>query len=117
VGSVGDSGILLYRDGLIDFLTPPDRDEKDNVTDALGYRRFGLVPHVAAEKFLSGDIICMASDGVTDYVSEDELRVSFEMTGDTPQSMAAAVTHLLATAQEAGSDGNMTAYFIKNLWE
>jgi serine/threonine protein phosphatase PrpC len=112
-GTVGDSGILLYRDGLIDILTPSDCDENGNLTDALGFRRFGLVPHIAAEKFLPGDILCMATDGVLSHVSEDELRVIFEMTGSTDQSISTAVTQLLTTAYENGSGDNLTAYMIK----
>jgi serine/threonine protein phosphatase PrpC len=112
-GTVGDSSVLLYREGLIDILTPADCDENGNLTDALGFRRFGLVPHIAVEKFLPGDILCMGTDGVFGHVSEDELRITFEMAGRTDQNISSAVTHLLETAYENGSGDNMTAYMIK----
>ncbi len=114
-GSVGDTGILLYREGLIDMLTPYDLDEAGRLTNALGVKRFGLVPHVKAERFIAGDVLLIASDGVLSFVSEDVLRTTFEVTGTTTDSMSAAIVHLLRTAEENGSDDNMTACMIKKL--
>jgi len=115
VGSVGDSGILLYRDGLIDLMTPADADEAGRLTNALGLKRFGLVPHIAVEKFLPRDILLLATDGVLNYVSEDQLRATFEVSGDTTDSLSTAVVHLLKTAEENGSRDNMTACLIKKI--
>jgi len=114
-GSVGDTGILLYRESLIDVLTPYDLDEAGRLTNALGVRRFGLVPHVAVEKFLPGDVVLMATDGVLGFVNEETLRMTFEVTGTTTDSMTAAIVHLLETARENGGKGDMTACMIKKL--
>mgnify|MGYP001614428842 CR=1 FL=1 len=115
VGSVGDSSILLYRDSLIDVLTPPDLDEKGKLTNALGFRRLGLVAHIAVEEFLAGDIIVMTTAGVTNYVGEDQIRVVCEMAGDTTESLTNAVVHLLRSAQENGCEDTMTACIVKRI--
>lgn len=112
-GTVGDSAVLLYREGLIDVLTPADLDASGKLTNALGLRRIGLVPHITVEKFLARDIVLMATDGVLNFVSEDQLRATFEVCGDTTNSLSTAVVHLIKTAQENGSDDNMTACLIK----
>lgn len=114
-GSVGDSGMLLYRDGLIDILTPPDLDERGKLTNAIGLRRLGLMSHVVVERFLAQDIILLATDGVLNFVSEDQLRATFEVTGNTDDSLSIAVTHLLAMAEKNGSSDNMTACMIKKI--
>lgn len=115
VGSVGDSGILLYREGLIDLLTPYDLDETGRLTNALGLERLGLVPHIAVEKFIPRDILLLATDGVLSSVSEDQLRTTFEIAGDTTDSLTTAVIHLLKLAGENGSEDNMTACMIKKI--
>lgn len=115
VGGVGDSSVLLYREGLIDVLTSPDIDEKGRLTNALGLKRLGLVAHITVEEFVPGDIVVMATAGVTNYVSEDEIRVVCEMAGDTTESLTNAVVQLLRTAEEKGSRDNMTACIMKRL--
>lgn len=115
IGSVGDSGILLYRDGLIDMVAPYDIDEAGRLTNAIGLKRYGLVPHVKAERFLLGDIILLATDGVLGFVNEEELRTVFEVSGNTSDSLSGAVTHLLKTAEENGSTDNKTACLIKKI--
>jgi len=113
VGTVGDTGIYLFREGLIDVMTPLDMDEQGRLTNALGVRRYGLVPHQNIEKLLSGDSILIASDGVMNAISEDELRTVFEVAGETEQSLSFAIDHLLETARANGSTENMTACLIK----
>ncbi len=115
VGSVGDSGILLYREGLIDILTPQDVDQMGRLTNAIGLKRLGLVPHIAVEKFLPGDILLLATGGVLNHISEDQLRATFEVSGTTTDSLTTAVVHLLKTAEENGSIDNMTACMIKKV--
>jgi serine/threonine protein phosphatase PrpC len=115
VGSVGDTGILLYREGLIDILTSLDVDELGRPTNTLGKKRLGLVPHVAVEKFIPGDVLLLATDGVLNHVSEDQLRATFEVSGSSSDSLHTAVTHLLKTAQENGSTDNMSAVMIKKI--
>jgi serine/threonine protein phosphatase PrpC len=115
VGSVGDTSILLYRDGLIDFLTPLDVDRSGNLTNALGLKRLGCVPHVTVEKFFRGDILILATDGVTGYVKEEELRAALEVIGNTTQSISDGASRLIKTAQDHGSTDNMTVCMIKRV--
>ncbi|OGG11703.1 hypothetical protein A2Z00_00775 [Candidatus Gottesmanbacteria bacterium RBG_13_45_10] len=115
VGSVGDSPIFLYREGLIDMLTPLDLDNRGFLTSAMGIKRFGLAPHVARESFLAGDMVLLATDGVTSFVDEEEMRAVFETAGTTQQSIMDAVVHLLQVAGEHGSTDNMTACLVKRL--
>jgi serine/threonine protein phosphatase PrpC len=115
VGSVGDSAMLLYRDGLIDVLTKSDTDELHRLTRALGFKRLGLLPHLKVEVFLPGDMLILATSGVTQFVAEDEIRTVCEATGDTTESIGNAVSHLLQTAKENGSKKNLTLCMIKRL--
>jgi len=115
VGTAGDTRVLLYRESLIDILTPTDVDQNGGLTRALGFKRLGLVPHVVVEKMLPRDTILVATSGVIDFLDEEQIRVTFEVTGDTQESLANAVTHLLSTAAENGSPGSLTACIIKRV--
>jgi serine/threonine protein phosphatase PrpC len=115
VGSAGDTSILSYREGLIDFLTPPDNDERGRLTNALGLKRLGLVPHIAVEKFLLHDTLLMATDGVINFVNEDELREAFEGAGNTKESINDAALQLLDVAKNHGGTGNMTVCMMKKI--
>jgi serine/threonine protein phosphatase PrpC len=115
VGSVGDTSIFLYREGLIDYLTPVDINKQGMLTNALGLKRYGLVPHVAVDKFLSGDILCIATDGVVNYVSEEEFRGVLETISFSTESITAAAEHLLHIAEDHGSKDNMTVCLIKRI--
>lgn len=115
VGTVGDSNVLLFRDGLIDVLTPSDVDEMGMLTNALGMRRLGLVPHIAIERFLPGDILVLATDGVLQYVNEEQLRLICESTANTTESLSDAVIKLLHAAEDNGSTDNMTACMVKKI--
>jgi len=114
-GTAGDIRILLYRESLIDILTPTDVDPNGKLTRALGLKRLGLIPHVVVEKMLPRDIVLVATSGVVDYLDEEQLRVTFEVVGDTQESIANAVVHLLRTAEENGSRGSLTACILKRI--
>jgi serine/threonine protein phosphatase PrpC len=115
VGTAGDTKVLLYREGLIDILTPTDVNPKGELTRVLGFKRLGLTPHVVVEKMLSRDIILIATAGVVDFLDEEQLRATFEITGDTHDSVTNAVVHLLRTAEENGSTGSLTACVMKRV--
>lgn len=115
VGSAGNCSALLYREGLIDLLTREDIDQDGNLTKALGFKRLGLVPSIHSEQLLPGDTILLATDGVVNFVDEDEMRKIFETIGETVQSMSDAVIRLLQTAEKNGSDDNMSAVLVKQI--
>lgn len=109
VGGVGDSPVFLYREGLIDVLTPVEYENKERTITALGFKRLGVEPDIACERFLPGDVVMMLSDGVSQFVSEDELRTVCELIDGSEQSVNNAVVHLLQLAGDNGSDDNRTA--------
>lgn len=113
VGMVGDSPVYLYREGLIDEVTALDRTSDGTVTNLLGLRRLGLAAHISVENFLAGDCVVIMTSSVSDYVSEDDLRVTLELAGETQESIAHALVHLLGVAQENGSRTSLSACIIK----
>ncbi len=115
VGSAGNCTAFLYREGLIDILNNHDIDDEGFLTKAVGFGRSQLIPERRSEKFIRDDTILLATDGVTNFVSEDQMRVLFEQTDATQKSIDDAVIKLLQTAQANGSDDNMTAYMIKRV--
>lgn len=115
VGMVGNCSAFLYREGLIDVLTKPDIDAEGMLIKAVGFGRRQLLPQRRSEKFIRDDILLLATDGVANFVSEDEMRIIFESIGETNESMSEAVVTLLKTAQANGSDDNMTACMVKRI--
>ena len=115
IGSVGDIPIYLYRESLIDEITPLDIATDGTMTNMLGIKRLGLVPHIAIENFIVGDCFVIASPSVSEYIDEEELRATLEMTGDTEQSVAAALVHILGVAKEHGSNKSLSACIIKKI--
>lgn len=115
VGSVGDTTAMLYRETLIDTLTPEDRDATGRLTKVIGSQRLGLVPHVHVDKFLPGDMLLLATDGVVDFVDEEDIRSLLETSGNTSADLALATEALIQKAAANGGVDNMTACLIKKL--
>lgn len=115
VGSVGDTTAILYRETLIDTLTPEDRDATGRLTKAVGVQRLGLVPHIHVDKFLPGDMLLLATDGVVDFVDEEDIRALLESSGTTSTALAQTTEALIQKATANGSHDNMTACLIKKL--
>lgn len=115
VGSAGNCSCFLYRESLIDELTAPDIDEEGMITKAVGFARKQLIPSRRSEKLLHDDVILLTTDGVANFVSEDEMRSVFEKTGRSTESMSGAVHNLLDIAEQNGSDDNMAAWLIKRI--
>jgi serine/threonine protein phosphatase PrpC len=116
VGSVGNISVLLYREGLIAEVTPLDVSAKGAMNRALGFQRLGLKPHLAVETFLSDDVVLMTTDSVMKYVSEDELRVVFDVAGTTVDELNGALVHLIETAKKNGSSQDMSACLMKRIY-
>lgn len=113
LGSVGDTGSFLIREGLIFPLTRPDINEEGRLTKALGLERYGLTAAIIKEKFIQGDTLLIATDGVTQYIKEEEIRAIIDMADGTIQSLNQATTALLSAAGSHGSTDNMTACLIQ----
>ncbi len=113
LGSVGDTSAFLYRESLIAKLTTEDVNLSGLLTKVLGWQRFGLRPQFLAEPFLAGDILLLATDGVAQFLAEEELREVLENAGNTANELGGAVGKILTLAQENGSRDNLTAVLIK----
>lgn len=115
LGTAGNCNSFLFRDGLIDILTPRDVDEDGMLTKAVGFSRKQLIPAMHSEKFLENDIILLASDSVANFVSENEMREIFDGVGTTTESLVKAVDKLTQTAKAAGSTDSMSACLVKRI--
>ncbi|OGG34960.1 hypothetical protein A2363_01935 [Candidatus Gottesmanbacteria bacterium RIFOXYB1_FULL_47_11] len=115
VGSSGNCSCFLYRESLIDELITPDIDGEGMLTKAVGFARKQLIPMRRSEKFLHDDVILLCTDGVANYVTEDQMRSVFEQTGRSADSMSVALNNLLTIARQNGSDDNMAAWLIKRI--
>lgn len=115
IGSAGDTSAWRVRNGSIKPLTQADRNERGSIIKALGLKRLGLIPQFVSERFLPNDIVILATDGITDVVSSDEI-VSIVGKGDgSEQALSEKTASLLALAQEKGSTDNMTVCLVEKL--
>lgn len=114
-GSAGNCNSFLFRDGLIDILTPRDVDNEGMLTKAVGFARHQLIPAMHSEKLLENDMILLATDSIANFVSEDEMRGILEEVGETRESLAIAVDKLIETAKAAGGRDSMSACMIKRI--
>lgn len=115
LGSVGDTSAFLYRETLIEKLTIEDVDQSGFLTKVLGRQRFGPKPQFLAEPFLAGDILFLATDGVAQFLAEEQLREVLENSGNTTKELEIAIEKILIYAQENGSQDNLTAVLIKKI--
>lgn len=115
LGSAGNCNTYLYRDGLIDMLTPRDVDDDGMLTKAVGFARHQLVPAMHSEQLLENDSILLASDSIANYVSEDEMRGILEKIEATTESLAVALDTLIKTAVAAGSRASVSACLVKRI--
>lgn len=116
VGSVGVISILLYRDGLIDEVTPLDEDESGHIaTRALGFQRLGLKPNISMQPAVCGDTLLIATPEIMNNISEDDVRVAFEVSGSDGDGLRSALIHIIEQAKSNGGNRNMTACMIKRV--
>jgi serine/threonine protein phosphatase PrpC len=115
LGSAGNCNSFLFRDGLIDVLTPRDVDDDGMLTKAVGFARHQLIPAMHSEKLLENDIILLATDSIADYVSEDQMRGILEGVGAATESLSIAVDKLICIAKAAGSGDSMSACMVKRI--
>ncbi len=118
IGSVGDSRAYLLHEDKLSLLTHDDVDSQGLLTKAVGFQRLGLVPQIIIKRFFVNDTILLASDGLTDGVSEEEIRTALSHAGETTQSVTEVVVELLSTAEQNSPSSmvdNMTAVLVKRV--
>ena len=71
VANVGDTPAFLVRDNKIVMLTVPDKFLTGSLTQALGEQNVKV--HVTKEKLKQNDYVILASDGITNILTEEEI--------------------------------------------
>lgn len=115
LGSAGNCNSFLFRDGLIDVLTARDVDEAYMITKAVGFNRNQLIPTMHSEALLENDCIFLATDSVAQFVDEEKMRAVFEHTGNSEESLAAALGELMTIAKKNGSTDAMSLCLVKRI--
>ena len=115
VASVGDSSAWLLRAGKLSKLTRDDIDQNGVLTHAVGFQRLGLVAQVATDRFIDGDTLLLASDGLTERLTVRDIEKNMQCAGVTTATVVDVVTDLLETARKKGGQDNMTACLVKKI--
>jgi protein phosphatase len=115
VGTAGDSAVFFFHDGVVTRLTREDRDAFGSLTKALGMKRLGLVPVYATGKFLPEDVLVLATDGVADYVSAEDMAAIVGAADSSAESLAVCGRAFLSHASAAGSTDNRTVLILKRI--
>ena len=127
IGHIGDSRIYRIRKDIIRKLTQDhsyvqklDKDgtitkeeaehhpKKNMLMKALGCNAF-VEPDIAVKGFLKDDIILMGSDGLTNFVSQDDLYKTVK------ENIEFAPQELVNIANNNGGQDNITVVVIKNI--
>ena len=101
VAHVGNSRAYLARAGTLSRLTT----DHTAARQALGVGAGDLAPDVQRLRLESGDRVLLCTDGLTETLSDDELRGVIVGT----ESPAVACKQLVALALERGAPDNVTA--------
>ncbi|KPK32354.1 MAG: hypothetical protein AMS24_04415 [Chlamydiae bacterium SM23_39] len=115
-GHIGDSRIYLFRKNRLKQLTKDhsliniSTQKKNIITKAIGTCSY-VQPEIKSKKIFSKDIFFMCTDGLSDYISSDEIMKILK----NNSSQKKAVTTLIETAKKNGSSDNITAILIEVL--
>lgn len=106
--NVGDSRIYAFAEGELQLLTTDDVVEGNLLTQCLGgmQGQVPLSPHCVLHPMQSGSMLLMCSDGLTDVVSDDQIR---SMLAGRPANPAKL---LVAAALEAGGYDNVSVIVV-----
>jgi protein phosphatase len=115
VGTAGDTAAFLYHEGHIQRLTHENRDEFGALTRALGIERFGLVPEYAHVRFAPQDALICATDGVADWVRNEDLVTAVQAIGNTEEELRGGCQKLLDLARLEGSRDDQTVAIVKRV--
>jgi len=131
---VGDTRLYRYRKGVLDKLTKDHslvgiREDAGTLTEEeamqhprrnIILRQVGTEPHriddpefleFGETEFLPGDALLICSDGLSDMVTKEQMTKVFKEQVKAP----AIVTDLIALANVAGGNDNITVVVAKNL--
>ena len=98
----------LVKDGTITKEEAEHHPKKNMLMKALGCNAF-VEPDIAVKGFLKDDIILMGSDGLTNFVSQDDLYKTVK------ENIEFAPQELVNIANNNGGQDNITVVVIKNI--
>lgn len=98
----------LVKDGTITKEEAENHPKKNMLMKALGCNAF-VEPDVTVKGFLKDDIILMGSDGLTNMVDQETLRVTAQ------NNLEQAPKKLVQMANDKGGYDNITVIVIKNI--
>jgi protein phosphatase len=127
IGNVGDSRAYLIREGSCSQITRDhsflsEEIEKGNITPEMAAasnlqsvitRAIGVGdsvdPDLFGARLLPGDVLLLASDGLTRYASTDEIAAAVS----SAQDLAGACHALIEHAKESGGADNITCILLR----
>ena len=132
VAHVGDSRVYRLRDGALRQLTADHSIVQQMIDDGVLSeveartsihrnvitRALGLEARVQVDVrswvYVPGDLFLLCSDGLTDMVTDEEInRVLCDPLGGSPGSLANVAEALVASANEAGGNDNISVLLVR----
>ncbi len=110
---VGDSRIYLFRNQSIVLLTPIHRDSHGYITRAIGIDPNPPEMFFYSDRFRPNDMFILATDGVVDVVSEQEIHDVVSRVENTQESLQDAAKTLCFLAEHHRNTDNMTVCIVK----
>ena len=107
--NVGDSRGFIFRDGKLTAATKVDRTIYGRLNRALGIRKKVRV-HIDEYELKQKDMILLCSDGLTDFVSGEEIEEVLKTKGKLDKK----AEELIALAMDNDSNDNVTVCLVKN---
>ncbi|WP_372998036.1 PP2C family protein-serine/threonine phosphatase [Lutispora sp.] len=114
LGNVGDTKIFMVRDGTIDTISKVHslRERKNVLTMAIGPDS-NIDPYTVQGEVREGDIYIICSDGIYNFVAEDELRKLFHKCGIMSNEAAEQLCrNIVQLALSYGSEDNLSIIAI-----
>lgn len=113
LGVSGDSTAWLFHEGNVRKLTGEKKDLEGVPSGALGMKRLGLVPDTVVIPFAEGDVLCMATDGVADYLLPSDVQTALAAAGETEEEISRATRALLEASERNGSHDDKSVCMIR----
>lgn len=107
IANVGDSRGYLFRKGKLELVSKDDRGLGGRLTKALGVGK-KIKVHKNEIEIKKGDAILLCSDGLTDFVTDSEIKEVLE----EEKNLEEKVEELVAVAMDNASTDNVTVGLI-----
>lgn len=115
IGSIGNGVAYFIREGLIEEISQSEIAVSSKTPQTLGVVRSGLNLRTTSETVLPGDMLIVATDGVNNFITEDDLRCAFDIAATTQESCMRSAIFLLEKSVERGSVSCKTVCIIRKV--